>query len=325
MRKKYDNIRQYLNKGISTPAGILAVLSVVIVAGGLITWQVWPAGEVPSPSPIVSPTSTSTPTPTPTPDPIPTPDPYIKVISPNGGEEWEIGESYNIVWESAGLEEFADNLIVSLFNEGEGYTNLVSNISISTNEYSWIIGSEIEAGDSYKVMVTTPGASGISDASNICFSIVAKDETADWKTYTNEEYGFNFKYPDDKFTIKTTINNKCLESGDIREGPTGTIACDITFVPDFLGNLSIKEFVWNDRDFPQNKDIEDLIQLEFLFSEEIIGNEEWWRIYEPGMDEGGFNNYVNNEDTAVNFFNEHQSINDSEEFRKILSTFKFID
>jgi len=67
MKKKYNDIKQYLNKGISTTAGILIVASVVVVAGGIITWQVWPTREAPSPYPTVSPTPTTTPSPSPTP------------------------------------------------------------------------------------------------------------------------------------------------------------------------------------------------------------------------------------------------------------------
>ncbi len=62
MKKKYNNIKQYFNKGVSTTAGILIVVSIAIVAGGLITWQMCPKEEVPTPSPTVSPTPTTTPT-----------------------------------------------------------------------------------------------------------------------------------------------------------------------------------------------------------------------------------------------------------------------
>ena len=55
MKKKKD-IKQYLNKGISSTVGILIVVSIAIVAGGIITWQTWSGGDssttnlIPSPS-----------------------------------------------------------------------------------------------------------------------------------------------------------------------------------------------------------------------------------------------------------------------------------
>jgi Tol biopolymer transport system component len=39
MKKKQKNLKQYLNKGISTPVGILVVLLVAVVAGGILAWQ----------------------------------------------------------------------------------------------------------------------------------------------------------------------------------------------------------------------------------------------------------------------------------------------
>jgi len=61
MKKKQNNLKQYFNKGISTPVGILVVLLVAVLAGVLI-WQFSPGEEIPSPSPIVTPDE---PTPTP--------------------------------------------------------------------------------------------------------------------------------------------------------------------------------------------------------------------------------------------------------------------
>ena len=56
-------------KGISTTAGILAVLSFVIVAGGLITWQVWPGETSPATDLMPSSSSSSTTSLTPVPSP----------------------------------------------------------------------------------------------------------------------------------------------------------------------------------------------------------------------------------------------------------------
>jgi len=67
MKKKYNNLKQCFNKGISTPVGILVVLSVAIVAG-LLIWQFSPEDEIPSPLSVEIPMPTSTQSSTPSTD-----------------------------------------------------------------------------------------------------------------------------------------------------------------------------------------------------------------------------------------------------------------
>jgi len=69
--------------------------------------------------------------------------PYIKVISPNGGEEWKIGETYNITWESKGIDKI--NIGLQLFDSqksiiGPAYP-IVKNTDASKGIYSWNIKS----------------------------------------------------------------------------------------------------------------------------------------------------------------------------------------
>jgi len=127
-------------------------------------------------------------------------EPYIEVLSPNGGEEWIMGNSYEIKWQVVGLE--GENVKLSLALPGHGWI-VIDTIAASSEEYSWKIPSDISSGE-YKISITWPAEVRMSqveigDESDDYFSIFEIDETADWQIYRNEGYGFEFKYPEGFF------------------------------------------------------------------------------------------------------------------------------
>ena len=94
----------------------------------------------------------------------------LTVISPNGGEEWVIGETYDITWESNGL----DKVTIYLYGLSLRKT-IVSNISASQGFYSWEISSDIDPDARYKIVVgCTEGSHFYSDDSDNYFSIVSE-------------------------------------------------------------------------------------------------------------------------------------------------------
>jgi len=146
----------------------------VFIAGGILAWQYWmPREEVKVPKVVEK--------------------PYIKVISPNGGERWVRGNTYRITWESEGIDHVTIRL--SYFRgEDEAIAILPNNPGF----YDWTIPSNQAIGDKCSVTVVqyTPDAPDILDSSDDYFSIVEKDETTNWKTYRSEKWGFEIKYPE---------------------------------------------------------------------------------------------------------------------------------
>lgn len=111
-------------------------------------------------------------------------EPYIKVLSPNGGEEWNIGNTYTIKWNSNGVEK----IDIGYKKEGSGVDIngwIGEEVSASLGEYSWnipnIFSPENNKGWFYIIIAEHPYLAGgvmIEDRSDNYFTIV-KNETVE--------------------------------------------------------------------------------------------------------------------------------------------------
>ena len=91
--------------------------------------------------------------------------PYIRVTSPNGGEIADKSEAFEITWENTTGEP----VNVELFKNGEFTESPFSDIN--ENRASWTIPGEIENADDYRIVVTSTGATNLSDTGNADFTI----------------------------------------------------------------------------------------------------------------------------------------------------------
>lgn len=72
----------------------------------------------------------------------------IKVLTPNGGEEWQIGQTYEITWQARGI----DKIGIVLFQDKEPKW-LVKDISASAGKYEWKIYPGQDYGSGFWVAV----------------------------------------------------------------------------------------------------------------------------------------------------------------------------
>jgi len=98
----------------------------------------------------------------------------ITVITPNGGENWQIGTTHNITWNSSGV---TGNIIIKLMKSGSMLGSIAYNIA-NTGSYSWTIndiaGNPIAPGNDYKILVRSFDDHSIEDQSDAVFSIEKK-------------------------------------------------------------------------------------------------------------------------------------------------------
>ena len=92
---------------------------------------------------------------------------YIKVLSPDGGEEWVKGSAYDIKWDYAGFNKPK----VDLYKQGSWYKPIAFFLT-ETKQYLWTVPDNVEAGNEYKIRVSDYYDSTTFDESDDYFSIV---------------------------------------------------------------------------------------------------------------------------------------------------------
>jgi hypothetical protein len=134
-------------------------------------------------------------------------EPYISVISPNGGEEWLVGTTHEIIWESANVGDFVD---ISLFDIQAGSTVLVEETA-NDGSWGWAIPTDIETGDIYLIQISDSEDGEPEDFSDNPFSIIPE--------------------PNPTITVTSPNGGEEWMQGEIR---------NITWTSqDFAGNVSI--------------------------------------------------------------------------------------
>ena len=94
----------------------------------------------------------------------------VTVISPNGGEKWEQGQTYPIVWKSRNV----NNVMIELEkNNSEGWDLVYAAPSSSAEKkiYVTVVGG-FDSGNDYKIKIWDTNDPRVGDSSNDYFSIV---------------------------------------------------------------------------------------------------------------------------------------------------------
>ena len=84
----------------------------------------------------------------------------ITVTEPNGGEKWNLGKKYNIEWESTGIDGTVE---IDLYKSGRWYRDVADDVE-NTGSYLWMIPSNIETSQYYKIRVFVPEVYGESSS-----------------------------------------------------------------------------------------------------------------------------------------------------------------
>ncbi len=114
--------------------------------------------------------------------------PEITVISPNGGESWDFGNSYDITWNSTCLP--GSNVRIELWKDDSKWDNII----LSTSDdglYNWEIPASVPTGTTYQVKIVDTSDSSCFDYSNGYFYITSvPTDKAEIVTFSPPPTGF---------------------------------------------------------------------------------------------------------------------------------------
>jgi len=101
---------------------------------------------------------------------------HIKILSPNGGEEWIEGKTYQITWESQGVEQVSIEVVVG----GKARGHIAFNLDAGSGKHSWQIEKGFISGfgpsrsDVVRVIVCDSDNPDVCDENDDYFSIVVE-------------------------------------------------------------------------------------------------------------------------------------------------------
>jgi len=157
----------------------------------------------------------------------------ISITAPNGGENWDLGSTHDITWNSNSVSGLVK---IELYQGGSMYQAITSGQS-NTGSYSWAVPSSLAAGTNYRVRVSSETDINVYDESDVDFALIAVNTEF---SYTNEFsdnsslqswYGtsayiswLDYFYPFDGGVLKLTVasdgfmNSKFLDISTLSGG-----------------------------------------------------------------------------------------------------------
>jgi hypothetical protein len=97
----------------------------------------------------------------------------VTVVSPNGGEQWTIGQPHDIRWTVSGVPNATVTIV--LLRSGQPIATLATAASTGANGqgvFSWT-PSGVQIGSTYTIRITVNGVSpSLTDTSDAPFSLI---------------------------------------------------------------------------------------------------------------------------------------------------------
>lgn len=174
----------------------------------------------------------------------------IAVVSPNGGETWVMGNSYDIVWNSSNV----DKVNISIEFSGTGGLGIItSGISASLGKYSWKPDTSSANNGQNKIIIYDSSDSSLSDKSDNYFTInpsgssTTSTTSCDSSSYSSSSSVYDFG------STGSTKSNMCGDDQYFKFTISSGQTCDLlwTLQPDSNSDYDLYT-KWNDSAVTRN-------------------------------------------------------------------------
>jgi len=231
----------------------------------------------------------------------------LTIQYPHKGEVFLAGETCTICSESI-KKDVLMNIALYMSNGDSGLIKILEKKNIipkwSGLYYDFEFLENLQTGDTYQIYISSEGTEGYSES----FTIVGED---DWKTYRNEEYGYEFKYP-----LSINKENSALASFfniEVATSDPGYEVCEF-FHPGIGGTVKGKKLKINNADFcamAGTGGAAGTVDVNYIYITEKDGKYFTIQLYDSFASRGTCECYCRGFDLIDNLFNQ------------ILSTFRF--
>lgn len=92
----------------------------------------------------------------------------FSLISPNGGESWQVGSNHDITWNKGNVA----NVMIQLTTDGSTWSTVVASTPAASGKYSWTIPDSLST--SCKIKISDVANVSINSVSSNTFSIIPK-------------------------------------------------------------------------------------------------------------------------------------------------------
>lgn len=137
--------------------------------------------------------------------------PTITVVAPNGGETWNIGSTYNIIWNTTGMVSSVN--IYETRDNGATWNTVQTNApsGVGGGSYSWVIGGTPST--QCKVRISHFMYPPVNDTSNATFTIMTPMSVSN--SFDSEPLVVYPNPTQDVVTIETTSGNYDMTVSDM--------------------------------------------------------------------------------------------------------------
>ena len=115
--------------------------------------------------------------------------PMVTVNSPNGGETWQRGLDYFVLWD----DNLDENVVIELYKGG--ILSAILGTEPSIGAYEWEVGLALDTGDDYTVQIRSSVSEAVLDVSDAVFSIIDTVQTSVEEAGIPDRFELHQNYP----------------------------------------------------------------------------------------------------------------------------------